>query len=87
MQLIENESYKRGEKLFSISAAMKEREWPERVTQDDRLQAVMCAIWFSAKRYLPEDDVLLAILDVEDAASLVIAMLDDLEMIPKLPAE
>lgn len=58
---------------------------PAIVTQDDRYHAVMCAIWFAAVRYEPADGKLLAHIDVGEAAHAVLGMLDDLELLPKLP--
>lgn len=57
------------------------------MTQNDRHTAVMCAIWFAATKYEPSDGRLLAHIDVVAAADAVLGMLDDLELITKLPTE
>lgn len=54
------------------------------MTQDDRLQIVARALWFSAIRYEPEEGKLLAHIDVDDAANTVLGILDDLELLAKL---
>lgn len=56
-----------------------------RMTQDKRLRMVENALWFSAKYYTPEAENLLATINVTEAAISVIAMLDSMEMIAKLP--
>lgn len=56
-------------------------------TQDDRYQIIRDAIWFAAHSYRPEHNTLLAYVNVEQAAHSVLAMLDDMALIPPLPGE
>ena len=55
------------------------------MTQEDRFQIVARALWFSAIRYEPKEGKLLAHIDVDDAAHTVLGILDDLELLVKLP--
>jgi hypothetical protein len=71
--------------IFSIKDVLENHQSSKPVTQNDRLIVIMCAMWFSAKHYVPEEGSILAILDIEDAATSVIAILDELNMIRKLP--
>lgn len=64
---------------------MKEAISATPINQSDRHIAVMCAIWFSALRYEPADGKLLAHIDVSETAHAVLGMLDDMELLPKLP--
>lgn len=60
---------------------------PSPLTQDERYQLVVNAIWFSAQCYVPPADgkPLLAMIDVAQTAHSVIGMLDDLDQIRPLP--
>lgn len=59
------------------------------LTQQDRYDAVVWAIWFSAKSYVPpeNDKPIMAFIDVRDTAHAVVSMLNDLDLIPSLPIE
>lgn len=57
------------------------------LTQDQRYKSIVNAIWFSAQAYVPPDagKPMLATVNVEQTAHVVISILDDLQLIPSLP--
>jgi hypothetical protein len=59
------------------------------LTQDERLQHVVNALWFSANSWVPPEngESMLAIINVNETAASIIGMLDDLHMIPALPID
>ncbi len=56
-------------------------------TQDERLTIMKHSLWFSALRYEEKDKKLFAYIDVDETATVVLGILDEMGMLAELPPE
>ena len=57
------------------------------ITQQQRVELIARALWFSADHYVPVENELLICIRVDEAAHHILGMLDDMEQLKALPIE